>query len=125
MKKEGTLRGPGAFRQLYVSSQRLDAELVRCFFILQHTKGHVPLRAGFAVPSKAYNAVRRNRLRRLMREAFASERESIVSALQGSQTSAVLLFAFRGGQGIRIDRLMLHHVHADIAMLCRAVAAKL
>lgn len=79
---------------------------------------------GYAVSSRLYNAVRRNRVKRLMRAAFAGEAGALASALAGSGSSVRLLFVFKGGKGVDVDRLKLLRVQKDIVGLSRTVAAR-
>ena len=122
MKKKETLRGRGTFSRLFASGQRLDGELVRCFFVVDR-KEPATLLAGFSVSSRTYNAVRRNRLRRLMREAFSLERPALWSAVLRGNCSLSLVFVFKGIR--EADRMSLHPVHAEIAGFCSTVAAML
>ena len=79
------------------------------------------MNVGYAVSSRAYTAVRRNRLRRLMREGFARERESLRTALEQRGMSASIIFAFKP-QGQSIARsLRLEPVSREIAALCTRV----
>ena len=124
MKKQETLRGRGTFSRLFASGRRLDGTLVRCFFLLER-KEPVALLAGFSVSSRTYNAVRRNRLRRLMREAFTLERPVLWSAVQRGGCSLSIVFVFKGTRGLEMERLSLHPVRSDIASLCATLATAL
>ena len=124
MRKKETLRGRDLFSRLYASGRRADGELIRCLFLLENASA-VELLAGFAVPRRTCNAARRNRLRRLMREAFRQEREALRASLQDSRCSARILFVYRGKRDIPVDRVKFLAVRGDVAKLCRAVMSKL
>ena len=123
MRKKETLRGRDVFSRLYASGRRADGVLIRCLFLLENAST-AELLTGFAVPRRTCNAVRRNRLRRLMREAFRPEREALLSALHKSRCSARILFVFRGKRDLPVERVSFSSVRADIANLCRAVISK-
>lgn len=80
---------------------------------------------GYAVSSKTYGAVRRNRLRRLMREGFRAERTSVLLALQASGNSAELIFSVKRIPVQDVARLTVFPVQADIAGICQRLKARL
>lgn len=122
MKKEETLRGRGAFSSLFEQGTKLDSGLLRCFFRYERGAG-TPLRAGFSVSSRAFNAVKRNRIRRLMRAAFDAEAPVLRSAA-GSGTISIVV-VFRGRPGPRVERLALAAVQSDMRTLCLQCTARI
>jgi ribonuclease P protein component len=120
--RPATLRGRGAFDRVFSLGRRIDGDLLQCFFIAQPGEG---IAAGFAVSSKRFNAVRRNRLRRLMRVAFARERSVLVPPLGRNRMSASIVFVFRPAKNVVGARLRLEPVQKDIAAICGKIAARL
>jgi ribonuclease P protein component len=121
VKKEETLRGRGAFSSLFEQGTKLDSGLLRCFFRYERGAG-TPLRAGFSVSSRTFNAVKRNRIRRLMRAAFDAEAAPLRSAAGSGVISMAIVF--RGRPGYRVERLPLAAVRNDMRVLCRECAAR-
>lgn len=105
---------------MFSGGRRLAGTLLQCVFLLEESD-HPTLRAGFAVPHRVYNAVRRNRFRRLMREAYRLESPALRSAVQLSRVSADLVFLFRPRKEAHIERLTVHPIRAEIAGFCRRV----
>jgi ribonuclease P protein component len=122
MKKKEMLRGRGAFTRVYDEGIRFEGEILRCFTRFERGNGQ-SLRTGFSVPARKFNAVRRNRLRRLMRAAFDTEREVLRTAVAGGELSVV--FVYKGRKGVAAERLGVAHVRADMGALCRRCAATL
>jgi len=83
------------------------------------------LRAGYAVSHKRFHAVRRNRIRRLMREAFRLESEPLRAAVEHHRVSADLVFMFRPKSDVHVERLTLQPVRTEIAGFCRRVRERI
>lgn len=92
--------------------------LVRCFVLVEPAPGP-ELRIGFAVSSKAYSALWRNRLRRLMREAVAAHLPSLEQALGEKALMLSCVFSFNQRTGADVRRLPLSPVAEEIGSHCR------
>jgi hypothetical protein len=101
----------------------MDGALVRVFALVEPS-GRSSLRVGYAVSSRTYGAVRRNRIRRLMREAFRGEREPLLESLRAGGSSVELIFSLRKIPPAEAARLKLHPVRSDIAQICRQLRAR-
>ncbi len=124
LKKRAILRGRGAFQRVFDGGRRLDGRLVGCIYsVCSETPGAV--RAGFVVSSKHLNAVRRNRVRRLLREAFRRSSHDLGPATEEAGRSVELVLVYRPRQRTETDRLTLHDVLPDVASACRTIAARL
>jgi len=90
---------------------------VRCLVILEPSSDP-GLYVGYAVSSRAYTAVRRNRLRRLMREGFRLYQEDLRKALAQQGVSASIVFAFKPQAESAVRRLKGGPVFAEMGTLC-------
>jgi ribonuclease P protein component len=90
---------------------------MRCVVVLEPAS-NPEMNVGYAVSSRAYTAVRRNRLRRLMREGFVLQRESLMDALKLRGMSASIVFVFKRQPESSIRRLKAGPVGEEIARLC-------
>jgi len=118
LKKKQILRGRATLERVFTAGRRIDARLFRCYVWSEESPAGT-LAAAFGVPSRGIVAVYRNRVRRLMREAFARESDPLAAQCKASQKAVSLLFVYRPSKSVDVRRLTLSAVRAEIAHLCR------
>jgi ribonuclease P protein component len=124
VKKPDALRGRGSFRDVLAQGRRIEGVLLRCSFTACPDPA-VPLRVGFRVSAKRYNAVRRNRIKRLLREAVRLSAGALSRRLEETRTGVSLVVTFKGSEDLPIARLKLCHIRTDVEMFCAKIAATL
>jgi len=107
---------------MYRTGRRLDGDVVRCLYRWERGAG-TPVRAGFSVSAKLFNAVRRNRARRVMRASFDAGREALAAARGDAHRALTLLFVYRGLQGTPAVGPDAARIREDIARICRTLCA--
>jgi RNase P protein component len=95
-----------------------------CIYRIERT-GNAALHVGYAVSSKRFNAVRRNRIRRLMREAVRMECAALCVALLQHSVSADCVLMFRPRPDTDLERLSLAPFRSDIADLFGRLSKRL
>jgi RNase P protein component len=80
---------------------------------------------GFAVPARALPAVRRNRVRRLMRAAFRAEQHLLEEQLRRARSSLEGVLVYRPKQKHEVRKLGLQDVRDDLARIVRLVCERL
>ena len=123
-RRRHALRGVAAFSRVFASGRRIEGALVRCIVMVEPAPDP-ELRIGFAVSSKAYSAVWRNRLRRLMREAVAAHRGPLEEALHRGGMSASIIFSFNQRAGADVRKLTLSPIAEEIQRHCRRLEGML
>lgn len=83
------------------------------------------LYVGYAVSSRRFSAVRRNRVRRMMREAVRSECAPLCDALLQHSVSASLVMVFRPRTDVDVRRLPLVLFRKDVADIFGRLAQRL
>jgi len=95
---------------------------MRCFFRWEIGAG-TPVRAGFSISAKKYNAVKRNRARRLMRAAYDLEREALTRAAEKAGGALNVLFVYNGAGDAKPARAGFECVKGDMSSMCRKICA--
>ena len=108
LHKSEILRGFSVFSDIIRHGECAQSQGLRAYFTRGRTesgRGHV--RVGFAVAKKDVPlAVDRNRVKRLLREAFRKNKSALHAAVTGGglDVSVVLMFRFLRGSNVRTLR---------------------
>lgn len=124
MKQAAPLRGYAAFDRVFKSGQKIGGTHVMCVYQLERAEKPV-LHVGYAVSSRQLNAVRRNHVRRLLREATRLECAPLCSAQTRHSVSVDLILLFRSRAGSDVRRLTLAPLQRDVAGLFGRLAERL
>ena len=124
MKKVTTLRAGAEFKRTLLHGRRVEGKLLRCYY-LTYEDGDPPLQVGYVVSSGRYNAVRRNRIKRLLRAAVAVEGPFLKEYLARKRKRLSLILYFKGGAKHEVERLKLRAIQEEVAAMCHAVIVQL
>lgn len=124
MKKSEILRGRDLFKRVALKGKRVDTGFLRCTYLTRRDD-RVGLQVGFKVPSKKLNAVRRNRIRRLMREGFSACRGELDRALETARAEVQMMIVFKAVQGMPGEKLRLSMLLNDLDAICHTIANRL
>lgn len=124
MSQAEPLRGYAAFDRVFNGGQKIGGSMATCLYLIERTE-KAALHVGYAVSSKRFNAVRRNRVRRLMREAVRLECAPLCDAMVQHSVSANLVLVFRARADTEVRCLPLVSFRKDIAGIFGRLAERL
>jgi ribonuclease P protein component len=97
LKKEERLKRRKIIEQLFSEGRAVTAFPIRVQYKTDDPLLTVPLQAGFSVSSRNFKkAVDRNRIKRLMREAYRLQKAPLEQALQTKQRQLALFLIYTG-----------------------------
>ena len=95
LKKSEILRGKNSFQLAFTRGKRINGNHLRCL-VTTDTDGKTNIRVGFAVSRIVRRAVDRNRIKRLMREAYRLHKSILLLPPNVQTNPLALLFYFYG-----------------------------
>lgn len=99
------LKSRKAIEQIFAARQSFSTDTVRVFYLLTDEECGI-VKAGFGA-SKKYlkHAVKRNRAKRLMREAYRTQKHTITEAVNNQEKSLYVFFLFSKNELINYSEM--------------------
>jgi ribonuclease P protein component len=125
LRKVEILRGHEAFGEILGRGARVQGTHIRGYILSVDSdfNAGVPVRVGFAVRKQVAQAADRNRVRRLMREAYRLNKERLVNFACDRRTYFAVVFLLKASQSVDIRKLTLNDVEKDIRKTIEAALA--
>jgi ribonuclease P protein component len=114
-----SLRGYKEFTRVITLGMKYEKKPVKAFVctVFSEKRG---IFTGFTAVKSIRKAVQRNRIKRLMREAFRLERENLIKRLD-SRASIKIVFMFIGEKEIQPDKINFLSVRNAISFICSSI----
>ena len=125
LPKAEILRGHNGFKEVLLTGSVLRGTLIQGYLLPVDKKFNerIPIRIGFAVTRRVRSAAARNRVRRLMREAYRRNKMPFVKSAVERGKKFSLVFLFRGDRNPRVEKVKYTEVEGDIqGILQKALA---
>jgi ribonuclease P protein component len=105
LDKSEKLKSRTVIRQLFSDGQAIVQPPVKLLYSIENPT--TDLQAGFSVSSRQFSrAVDRNRIKRLMREAYRLQKPALVNSLQQHQRTLSVFFIFIGKEKPAFESLL-------------------
>jgi len=116
LRKSEILRGYSVFSEILKNGESIQSSALQCYFKEQkREKNNPPVRIGFAVPRRDIAlAVERNRLKRLMREAFRTNKAQLVEAASRKDLQLALVLIFRKSGRTNVRQIRYASIESDL-----------
>jgi ribonuclease P protein component len=113
------LRGFGTFTRVIVRGKRYEKQPIKAF-VCSFPSTKTLLYVGYAVTKKVKTAAERNRIKRLMREAFRANKTSFMKQIN-AETRTEIVFMFNGNKEIAPTMVRFESVVQAFSDLCSMI----
>ena len=130
LPRKEILRGFNVFNEVYAKGTPLYASCLSCRVVErkeisnQHVPTDVPVLVGFSVSRKVRTAVERNRVKRLLRESFRTQKHTLLEYCSQAHIQLILLFSFHNKTEIPLKKFPCSVVQNEMNILLDKVLQK-
>jgi len=114
-----TLSGFGTFTRVITRGKRHEKQPIKAF-VLSSLSKRTSLHVGYSVSKKVRTAAHRNRLKRLMKEAFRAKKTDFIGQLT-SGTRVEIVFMYNGNTEITPTMVQFSSIAQALSTLCSII----
>ena len=113
------LKGFGTFTRVIARGKRYEKQPIKAFVLLSLSR-KTSLHVGYTVTKKIRTAAHRNRIKRLMREAFLTKKADFTRKLN-SGILAEIVFMYNGNNEIAPTMVRFSSITQSLSALCSVI----
>jgi len=114
-----SLSGFGAFTRVITRGKRYEKQPIKAFLVSSLSK-KTSLHVGYTVTKKIRTTAHRNRLKRLMREAFLANKKKFIRNIR-SGTLVEIVFMYNGNTEIAPTKVRFASIDESLSTLCSMI----
>ena len=127
LSKKERIKSKKEFDLVYTAGEHLisPSQKLKALYIIDRNSDSAGVKTAYAVSRKAGNAVWRNRVKRLLREAFRLNKEQIVNECSNKMIKLLVVFSPYSINQRNYKKIHLNDVQKDVVDLMNQIRAKL
>lgn len=127
LSKKERIKSKKEFELVYTAGEHLisPSQKLKALYIIDRKSDNAGIKTAYAVSRKAGNAVWRNRVKRLLREAFRLNKEQVVNECSSKNIKLLVVFSPYSINQRNYGKIHLNDVWKDVVDLMNQIRAKL
>jgi ribonuclease P protein component len=115
----GSLKGFGAFTRVITKGEKYEEKPIKAFVYLSSSKETL-VRIGYTVTKRIKKAVKRNKLKRLMREAFRANKKDLIGHISAG-VLVEIVFMYNDDREIVPNKVRFSSINQAISTICTTI----
>ena len=124
LKKKEILRGYKVFSKIITTGKCIKSGQLSFYYIVENLQSDF-IEIGFAISKKIKGSVKRNRIKRLLKEYYRLNKEQLYLVLVKKKSSLKCVVIFNSSQIDKIDRLSFTDVQTDFQQIFKILLSNL
>jgi len=124
LKKKEILRGYNSFSKIITTGKCIKSGNLSFYYVVEDLQSNF-VEIGFAISKKIKGSVKRNRIKRLLKEYYRLNKEQLYFVLTKRGSSLKSVVIFNSNQIDKIDRLKFTDVQIDFDQILKMLLSNL